>query len=408
MAVCHSLALLHGELLGDPLDIQMFRAAEWTLADDPSTQGVTVSSKFNKDSFSLLKYFEFSSLLQRMSVIARHNQTGDIYVFCKGAPETIKTFCVSETVPRDFDQILTSYTHQGKRVIGLSSKNLGRLAVSDALKITRQEAELDLEFQALFILQNKLKGDTADVIRRLTEGRVSSIMVTGDNEYTAINVARECGILEPGLNVYMMRLDQSKDNQPEVVFDYVPPSSDMGHYQQQEATRSDIDWYDPKVGLAVHAKAFQYIMSVDPGMFTRMLDKAVVYARMSPLNKARLVENLQSQRGLTVGMCGDGSNDCGALKAADVGLSLSEAEASAAAPFTSKRPTIESVYLLLREGRCALATSIQVYKYMGIYSMIQTASIIILYSIGYESRLKDPQFLWIDLGLIFPLAFLST
>jgi len=35
-------------------------------------------------------------------------------------------------------------------------------------------------------------------------------------------------------------------------------------------------------------------------------------------------------------MCGDGANDCIALKAADAGISLSEAEASIAAPFTSK------------------------------------------------------------------------
>lgn len=67
----------------------------------------------------------------------------------------------------------------------------------------------------------------------------------------------------------------------------------------------------------------------------RMLVKGVIYARMSPDEKQELVSELQ-RIGYCVGFCGDGANDCGALKAGDIGISLSEAEASVAAPFTSK------------------------------------------------------------------------
>jgi cation-transporting ATPase 13A2 len=67
----------------------------------------------------------------------------------------------------------------------------------------------------------------------------------------------------------------------------------------------------------------------------QMLINGKVFARMSPDEKHELVEKLQSID-YTCGFCGDGANDCGALKAADVGISLSEAEASVAAPFTSR------------------------------------------------------------------------
>lgn len=102
-------------------------------------------------------------------------------------------------------------------------------------------------------------------------------------------------------------------------------------------------------------------------------------------------------------MCGDGANDCGALRAAHTGISLSEAESSVASPFTSKNPNISCVLDVVREGRAALVTSFGIFKYMASYSLCQFISVLMLYSI--DSNLTDMEFLYIDLAIISVFAF---
>lgn len=138
---------------------------------------------------------------------------------------------------------------------------------------------------------------------------------------------------------------------------------------------------------------------------------------MSPDEKNEVVERLQSL-GYTVLMCGDGANDCAALKAADVGISLSEAEASVAAPFTSSTPDIGCVIEVIKEGRAALVTSFSCFKYMcvlspcivlffstrnrrALYSLIQFTTITLLYSFAsslgdFQVRPSQLVLVWLD------------
>ncbi len=55
------------------------------------------------------------------------------------------------------------------------------------------------------------------------------------------------------------------------------------------------------------------------------------------------VVSMQQRAGLVVGMCGDGGNDCAALRAAHAGLALSDAEASLVSPFTSKNKSVSTL-----------------------------------------------------------------
>ena len=122
----------------------------------------------------------------------------------------------------------------------------------------------------------------------------------------------------------------------------------------------------------------------DLGTVQPFLEGAGVFARMSPDDKRTLMELLGdgtlgedgsevAGQGHHVGFCGDGANDVGALKAAHVGVSLCEAEASVAAPLTSKRQTIACMLTVIAEGRCSLITSYIIFKFIIVYAFIQAS-----------------------------------
>ena len=71
---------------------------------------------------------------------------------------------------------------------------------------------------------------------------------------------------------------------------------------------------------------------------------------MRPEEKSAVVD-LYEKLGYVTLYCGDGANDCGALKRASVGISLSDFEASVASPFTSKDASIQCASTLIREGK---------------------------------------------------------
>ncbi|KNC82368.1 hypothetical protein SARC_05339 [Sphaeroforma arctica JP610] len=114
--------------------------------------------------------------------------------------------------------------------------------------------------------------------------------------------------------------------------------------------------------LAV-AGANTYDSLLNSGDIAELLSKIRIFARMSPEGKVSAVE-MHKKAGIITGMCGDGGNDAGALRAAHAGMALSDAEASIVSPFTSKSKSVQSVVDLLLDGRACLHTSFAMYKFL--------------------------------------------
>ena len=421
MASCHELNIIGGEMRGDPLEEKMFASTGWNmeLEGEETSQMDQLSMPYIKSprtaSNSCIqaapqKLFQFSSDMQRMSVITRAIEEREeegftepvTVVFCKGSPETVGGLCCPSSLPPHYSAVVESYAARGFRILGLASRVIepARARAGRLNKMTRDQVETGLTFLGLIIMENRLKPASLGVIRELNNARIRTIMVTGDNILTAVSVAKECGILPAGEKIIRCRAEM-REGSPVVSWSRLEEGSEG---VADTGKQVSLHIQSPAYHLTIDGASFEVISThcrntVLPYLATR----GAVFARMKPEMKQSLVEILQDLDYRVI-MCGDGANDCGALKAANAGISLSEAEASVASPFTSKTPDISCVPALIRESRCALVTAFGIFKYMAAYSITQFVSVIILYEMF--SNLSDMQFLWIDLFLITTLAAL--
>ncbi|MEE4144061.1 MAG: cation-translocating P-type ATPase [Halieaceae bacterium] len=205
----------------------------------------------------------FDAQRKRMSTL--HRCDGEFRLYCKGAPEQLLPLC------RDIDQLAVSrqaeeLAAQGYRVLALGARSLATMpehaAVSSAL-------ESDLSFLGLVALIDPPREAVPQAVRDCVSAGIKPVMITGDHPATAMAIARQLGIAtSDGELMVGTQLDE-----------------------------------------------------LDSEALKRRVAGLRVYARVTPQQKIRIVEALQSN-GEFCAMTGDGVNDAPALKQADIGIAM--------------------------------------------------------------------------------------
>lgn len=114
----------------------MFESTKWILKDSDCThvdkynsvssivarppENTSSTKNMNEiTEIGIIQQYQFSSSLQRMSVIVRASGSDYFRAYTKGSPEMIINLSKTETVPKDISLILERFTRQGFRVIAL-------------------------------------------------------------------------------------------------------------------------------------------------------------------------------------------------------------------------------------------------------------------------------------------------
>lgn len=327
LATAHALVKLdEGDIVGDPMEKATLTSLGWTLGRNDTLHGrSTAIGKGNMSGGELVQIkrrFQFSSSLKRQSsvaiVLTTDRATGrkvrGTFVGVKGAPETIRTMLT--TIPPNYEETFKYFTRNGGRVLALGYRYLSAEAELGQKKINdlkREEVEADLTFAGFLVLQCPLKEDAMQAVRMLNESSHRCVMITGDNPLTAVHVARQVEIVDR--EVLILDAPEHDDSGKKLVWRSVDDKINIPVDPSKPLDENIVKEKD----LCVTGYALSKYKN--EAALPQLLRHTWVYARVSPKQKEDILLGLKDA-GYTTLMCGDGTNDVGALKQAHIGVAL--------------------------------------------------------------------------------------
>ncbi|CAI9096849.1 OLC1v1033077C1 [Oldenlandia corymbosa var. corymbosa] len=305
LASCHALVFVDNKLVGDPLEKAALNGIEWSYKSDEKA----VPKKGNGDAVQIVQRHHFASHLKRMAVVVRVQE--QFFGFVKGAPETIQERLIN--VPPSYVKTYKKYTRQGSRVLALAFKSLPDVSVGEVRSLDRDTVEAGLTFAGFAVFNCPIRGDSSTVLSELKGSSHDLVMITGDQALTACHVASQVHIVtKPALILGRAKTGKG--------YEWVSPDETEVIIYSGDEVESLSETHD----LCVGGDCIEMLQQ--SSAVHKVIPYVKVFARVAPEQKELILTTFKSVGRVTL-MCGDGTNDVGALKQAHVGVALLNAVA---------------------------------------------------------------------------------
>jgi len=342
-------SLLRACILGNTASLaQKGSQDKYDIIGDRTDGALLLWAKSHAKNFNTLKdggeiTDEFVFDPEQKTITTVWEEHGKKYVFVRGAPEAIiEESDLSEKEKARITKLYEEYASGGLRIIAFGEK-----LEKHQGNIKRDHLEKNLEFLGFVGIYDPPREEARQAVLKARNAGITTIMVTGDNEKTALSIAKDVGILEKDEDVI---------------------------------TGEDLE-------------------KLDDEEISRIIDHIRVFARSRPEDKLRLVTILK-KKGYIVGVTGDGVNDSLALKRADVGVSMGQTGtdvAKEASDIVLADDNFSTLVSAVEEGRIIYHNILKAITYLLSGNLSELSLIVFATLLGLPSPLIPTQILWINL-----------
>ncbi|MFN3926140.1 MAG: cation-translocating P-type ATPase [Pseudanabaenaceae cyanobacterium] len=298
----------------------------------------TIAQKYQR-----LDSIPFESQFQYMGVLCRTSEMHIAYV--KGSAEAILQRC-STLQPEEKSQIMSqvdSIAQQGLRVLAFAKK----IFPISQTTLDHSDLKEELEFIGLQGSIDPPRPEAIAAVRTCQQAGVQVKMITGDHIVTAKAIAKRMGF---------------------------------------------------RKGRNIIAYTGSELAEMKPEELERAVSEGVVFARVAPEQKLRIVEALQ-RRGEIVGMTGDGVNDAPALKQADIGIAMGSGTevAKEAADAILTDDNFASIEAAIEEGRSVYKNLSKAISFILPVNGGESMTILFSNLLGRQLPILSLQILWLNM-----------
>uniref|UniRef100_A0AAR2M1Q2 Phospholipid-transporting ATPase n=1 Tax=Pygocentrus nattereri TaxID=42514 RepID=A0AAR2M1Q2_PYGNA len=287
--------------------------------------------------YELLAVLDFNNVRKRMSVIVR-SPDGRLTLYCKGADtiiyERLHPSC--SKVMEVTTEHLNEYAGEGLRTLALAYKDLDEAefeqwrerhheastALEDReekLDAIYEEIEKDLMLIGATAVEDKLQDGVPQTIEQLAQADIKIWVLTGDKQETAENIGYSCNMLrEEMTEVFIIAADTAEGVKEE-----------LSRFRGQKSQVVLDEESNGEYGLVINGHSLAYGLQKDfqlELLRTACMCQTVICCRVTPLQKAQVVELVKKYKKAVTLAIGDGANDVSMIKAAHIGVGISGQE----------------------------------------------------------------------------------